>query len=455
MVRVLLYGLGRSGLAAGRLAARQGHAVAWFDRRTDGPDLAEAAAAGWPRVRDPARSDAEVCIAAPGVPIDHPDLVALRARGVDTIGEVEWVHRTVDAPLLGVTGTAGKGTVTRWTLRFLQAAGIDAAAGGNLDPALAAVAASGRWLVSEMSSFQLERCPTLRLRVAVVTVLGRDHLDRHGDVARYHAVKRRLIDAAAADGVAVLNAADPVQRAWADEHPGRVALYDARPTDERDDRDARTRAWLSGGRFVLDGDDLGPVTALGPPGRHQRANLLAAALAAREVGVPAATLGAVIPSLTTAPGRHEVVAERCGVRFVDDSIATRELAVAAALDAARPPVAWILGGRDKGADPEALRSLLPGRVVRTIGIGEAGPGFVARFADQVPGSVIPDADGATALRHAVRTAAEALRERGGGTVLLAPLAASFDQFRDYAERGRAFRAAVDELLEEAPWTACS
>lgn len=452
MVRVLLYGLGRSGLAVGRLAARQGHAVAWFDRRPDGPDQAEATAAGWPRADDAARSDAQVCIAAPGVPIDHPDLVALRARGVETIGEVEWVHRTVDAPLLGVTGTAGKGTVTRWILHFLQAAGLDAAAGGNLDPALAAVAAPGRWLVSEMSSFQLERCPTLRLRIAVVTVLGRDHLDRHGDVATYHAVKRRLIEAAAPEGVAILNAADPVQRAWAEDPPGRTALYDARATA---DRDAGARAWIQSDRFVLDGDDLGPVTALRPPGPHQQANLLAAALAAREVGVSAATIEAAIPSLTTAPGRHELVAERCGVRFVDDSIATRELAVAAALEAARPPVAWIVGGRDKGADPEALRSLLPGRVVLTVGIGEAGPGFVARFADQAPGSVVPDADGATALRQAVRSAAEALRERGGGTVLLAPLAASFDQFRDYAERGRAFRAAVDELLKEAPWTACS
>jgi UDP-N-acetylmuramoylalanine--D-glutamate ligase len=452
VVRVLLYGLGRSGLAAGRLAARQGHAVSWFDRRDDGPDLAEADAAGWPRVHDSARSDAEVCIAAPGVPIDHPDLVALRARGVETIGEVEWVHRTVDAPLIGVTGTAGKGTVTRWTHRFLQAAGVASAAGGNLDPALAAVATSGHWLVSEMSSFQLERCPTLRLRVAVVTALGRDHLDRHGDLATYHAVKHRLVEATAPDGVAILNAADPVQRAWADGHPGRVALYDARGTGKRD---ARVRAWVEGGRFVLDGDDLGPVTALRPPGRHQQANLLAAALAAREVGVSAAAIAAAIPSLTTAPGRHEVVAERCGVRFVDDSIATRELAVAAALDAATPPVAWIVGGRDKGADPEVLRSLLPGRVVRTVGIGEAGPDFVARFADQVPGTVIDDADGAAALRRAVRTAAEALRERGGGTVLLAPLAASFDQFQDYAERGRAFRAAVDDLLEEEPWTACS
>jgi UDP-N-acetylmuramoylalanine--D-glutamate ligase len=452
VVRVLLYGLGRSGLAAGRLAARQGHAVAWFDRRVDGPDQADASAAGWPRVIDPVASDAEVCIAAPGVPIDHPDLVALRARGVPTIGEVEWVHRTVDAPILGVTGTAGKGTVTRWIERFLHAGGIDAAAGGNLDPALATVAAPGRWLASEMSSFQLERCPTLRLRIAVVTVLGRDHLDRHGDVATYHAVKRRLIEAAGPDGVAILNAADPVQRAWADEHPGRIALYDARGADERD---PRARAWIRADRFAVDGEDLGPVTALRPPGRHQHANLLAAALAAREVGVSTATIAATIPTLATAPGRHEVVAERCGVRFVDDSIATRELAVAAALDAARPPVAWIVGGRDKGADPDALRPLLPGRVVRIVGIGEAGPDFVARFADLVPGSVISDPDGATALRRALRSVAETLRAQGGGTVLLAPLAASFDQFRDYAERGRAFRAAVAELLEEAPWTACS
>lgn len=454
-MKILLYGLGRSGLAAGHLARRQGHEVSWFDRRDAGPDVDEAIRAGWTHLPRTSDAQAEVCIAAPGVPIDHPDLAELRARGVETIGEVEWVYRTVDAPIVGVTGTAGKGTVTRWIQQFLQAAGIDAVAGGNLDPALAAVASPGRWLIAEMSSFQLERCPTLRVRVAVVTRLGRDHLDRHGDVRTYHAVKRRLIEATASDGVAILNAADPVQMGWAlDPAAPRTALYDVTPHDVTPQQDGLA-ATCRDDRFVVRGDDLGPVDALPFRGTHQRANLLAAATAAHELGVPPDVIAAEIPRLVVASGRHETVAERCGVTFVDDSIATRELAVAAALEAARRPIAWIAGGRDKGADPAPLTPLVHERVQLVLGIGEAGPDLVERFSRHVAGEVVDERDGDRAMRLAVRRAASTLRDAGGGTVLLAPLAASFDQFDDYLDRGRSFRAAVETLLQEAPWTACS
>lgn len=454
-MKILLYGLGRSGLAAGRLAGRQGHDLVWFDRRDVGPDMEAARAAGWTRVTDVMAAHADLCIAAPGVPIDHPDLAGLRAAGTETIGEVEWVRRTIDAPLIGVTGTAGKGTVTRWIEHFLQAAGMDAVAGGNLDPALAAVAQPGRWLIAEMSSFQLERCPTLQLRAAVVTQLGRDHLDRHGDVDRYHAIKRRLVEATTPDGLAVLNAADPVQRRWAEEGAAkRIALYAARP-DTPSVAETDLDGAVRDGRFVVFGNDVGPVDALAFRGVHQRANLLAAATAAYDLGVAPDVIAGEIPRLVVAPGRHETVAERCGVTFVDDSIATRELAVAAALEAARPPVAWIVGGRDKGADPTPLETLVEQRVAFVVGIGETGPDIVERFASAVPGTHVDARDGRDAMRSAVRQAAETLQRADGGTVLLAPLAASFDQFDDYADRGRAFRAAVDALLEEAPWTDCS
>ncbi|MDZ7707776.1 MAG: UDP-N-acetylmuramoyl-L-alanine--D-glutamate ligase [Trueperaceae bacterium] len=446
-MKVLLYGLGRSGLAAGRLLHRQGHEPVWYDQHLEGAGVLEARRAGWRWADDPLASGADLCIAAPGVPIDHPDLVRLRAAGTETIGEVEWVARTVDAPILGVTGTAGKGTVTRWTEAMLHAAGIDAVAGGNLDPALSAVAEPGLWLVTELSSFQLERCPTLHPRVAVVTVLGRDHLDRHGDLATYHALKRSLLTHLGPDDTAVLNADDPLQDAWGRDTPARVARYGlTSPT---------AYARIDVGRVLLGDHDLGPVSALGPPGRHQRSNLLAAAAAAEAAGADPDAIAATIPTLTSAPGRHELVTESCGVRFVDDSIATRELAVAAALEAATPPIAWIVGGRDKGADPDAVRTLVPGRVAQLIGIGEAGPRFVQAFAQEAPGRIVPDADGRAAMAAAVRIGAETVRARGGGTVLLAPLAASFDQFRDHEARGRAFRDAVLALAGEVPWTACS
>ncbi|MEX2501972.1 MAG: UDP-N-acetylmuramoyl-L-alanine--D-glutamate ligase [Trueperaceae bacterium] len=444
---VLLYGLGRSGLAAGRLLERQGRTPVWFDRDEDGPDQREAVRSGWRRVRDPLETGATVCIAAPGVPIDHADLVALRAAGTETIGEVEWVHRTVDAPIVAVTGTAGKGAVTRWTQALLRAAGLPAEAGGNLDPALAAVATPGRWLVTEMSSFQLERCPTLHPRVAVVTVLGRDHLDRHGTVTAYHALKRRLLAHLGPDDVAVLNADDPHQQGWDRDLSARVVhvSVDGRPVHARQEGD----------RFRLGDDDLGPVRALATEGRHHRANLLAAAAAAEAVGAPVPAIRDAIPTLRGQPGRNETIAERCGVRFVEDSIATRELAVDAALEAATPPIVWIVGGRDKGADPRTVAARLPGRVLHLIGIGESGADVVDALADLTSGHAIDDANGRVLMRRAVTDGAARLRAAGGGTLLLAPLAASFDRFSDHADRGAAFRVAVAELLKGDPWTACS
>ncbi len=444
---VLLYGLGRSGLASGRLVVRQGGTVVWYDAAPDGPAHREAAAEGWRRADDPLATQATVCIAAPGVPIDHPHLQALRHQGTETIGEVEWVHRTVDAPIVGVTGTAGKGEVTRWVRDLLTASGVPAEAGGNLGPALAAVAAPGRWLATELSSFMLERCPTLHPRVAAVTVLGRDHLDRHGTVAAYHAVKRRLLAHLGPDDVAVLNADDPYQHDWHERLPARVVRTSAvgRPVHAR----------VEGGRFRLGTHDLGPTDALRLPGRHRRANLLTAAAAAEAAGADPAAMRAAVPTLTGQAGRNETIARRCGVRFVEDSIATRELAVDAALEAAEPPIVWIAGGRGKGADPESVAHRLPGRVLHLIGIGETGPDLVAALHGRVPGTALDDADGRTLMRRAVRDGAARLRAEGGGTLLLAPLAASFDRYRDHRDRGDAFRAAVGELLQEEPWTACS
>ena len=141
MSTVLVYGLGRSGLAVTRLLHDQGHAVEFFESREAGEDVTEALESGARRVADVNASTAAVCIAAPGVRIDHPDLVSLRDRGTEVIGEVEWVARSFpDSPLVGVTGTAGKGTVTSWIAHTLRLAGTDVEAGGNLDPALAAVA---------------------------------------------------------------------------------------------------------------------------------------------------------------------------------------------------------------------------------------------------------------------------------------------------------------------------
>lgn len=460
---VLVYGLGRSGLAAARLAAAQGHRLEIFDLRREGADVEAVRALGAVQLDSVVSSEATVCIAAPGVPIDHPDLARLRGMGVEVIGEVEWVFRTVPARYVGVTGTAGKGTVTRWIADALTQGGVDAVAGGNIDPALAAVARPDATLVVELSSFQLERCPTLRPRVAVALNLGEDHIDRHGSVAAYHAAKHNIIRRQGAEDAFVYNADDPVLRTWAPSAAARALSFSLEGHADA----AYDRAL---GILTLGGDPLLPAGELKVRGEHQIANALAVALACRELGLPRGAIAAGLRSFAGLPGRYAPAGTVGGVQFIEDSIATRPLAVAAALKATPAPLVWIAGGRAKGASVEALRSLVRGRVSLLVGIGEAGPVFARAFARETETLVCGQQDGREALGCAVRAALEHLKEHYGGSgyVLLAPLAASFDQFDDYADRARAFREVVaaagrtlrgdrtgDAQGNGGPWTACS
>jgi UDP-N-acetylmuramoylalanine--D-glutamate ligase len=446
-VRLLVYGLGRSGGAVVARAVREGHEVAFVERREGGDDIALATALGATRLRDVDAWPADLCVAAPGVPLTHPDIVRLGALGTEVIGEVEWIWRTVPARLVGITGTAGKGSVTRWLTDVLVRAGVDAVAGGNIVPALAAVARPGATLVVELSSFQLERCPTLRPDVAVVLNLGVDHLDRHGDVETYHAAKRRLLTHLGPEQTFVYNADDPRLRAWAAATPARTRAYGVIGVPAAEALDARLSS--DGSSLLLGEEVLLRVDELGVQGRHQYGNALAVALAAQALGVERALLAAALGDFTGLPGRYAEVGTLGGVRFVEDSIATRQLAVEAALETTPGPIVWLAGGVDKGSDLAALESLARDKVTLLLGIGASGPQLVAQ-APWLRAETVATADGRAMMREAVRRAWEHLAavHGGRGSVLLAPLAASFDQFRDYADRGAAFREAVAALVED-------
>ncbi len=450
---VLVYGLGRSGSAVAQLLRRQGHEVWTYDAAA--PQGDELSALGCRRTDTPLSAPAgahfDLCIAAPGVPYGAPDLVALRARGRETIGEVEWVYRSVPADIIGITGTAGKTTTTRWLSHVLTRAGLNAPAGGNVDPALATVAEAGATLVTELSSFQLERCPTLKPKVAALLNLGTDHLDRHGTVAAYHAAKRNLITHLTGAETLVYNQDDPVLRGWAADSGARTWGFSA--------HDSRAEAYLEGDTLMLHGAPLVGASELQLSGQHHLMNALAVSLAASARGLDAATIRAGLVTFGGVPGRYSLVAEAAGVRFIEDSVATRTLSVLAALEATPAPVVWLVGGQDKGADLAPLESLVRARVVLCIGLGEAGRGFTEKIAAWTNTHYIETKDGESALQEAVTLAAATLSETGG-TVLLAPLAASFDQFSDYRARADAFRRAVrqvtdrvaaNSVAERVPW----
>lgn len=460
---LLVYGLGRSGGAVVKRALAEGLEVEFFDQRSSGDDIAEAVAGGAIRLdglgqdapgQPPLSERFELCVAAPGVPILHPDLVRLRAAGLEVIGEVEWVWRRVPGSYIGVTGTAGKGSVTLWLAQLLREAGIDAVAGGNNDPALAAVARAGACHVVELSSFQLERCPSFAPDVAVLLNLGEDHLDRHHTLEAYHRAKRNLVDNLSSDSILVINADSVELEAWAATAACPVLRFSLEAEQEH-----RADAWYDRrtGWLSLYGERLLARGALSVPGEHQVANALAVALAADAVGkiapdvtqIDRSTIAGLLPSFTGLPGRYAVAGVSGDISFIEDSIATRPLAVVAALQSTAKPLVWLAGGHSKGSDVSSLRETVAAKVDLLLTYGASGPDLAASFGDLVPVEQFRQAEGSAALEAAVARAVGYLEsEHGGrGNVLLAPLAASFDQFVDYADRARAFRRVVVGLTE--------
>jgi len=442
-MRLLVVGLGRSGLGVLRLAARRGQTAVWMDDRPASRDVAEALALGASPLASPDLPPVDLVVAAPGVPLTHPLLRRARQQGLEVIGEIELAYRLTDLPIVAVTGTAGKTTTTTLTAHLLGTAGFSVGLGGNIDPPLVEVIDTPHdVLVVELSSFQSERSPTLRPLVTVLLNLGRDHIDRHGSLAAYHAAKTRVLENLTPESHLVVNADDPaaLTASWtcpAGRHTFSVL-------------DSRADARLAAGWLVVLGERVIRRADFPLDGDHHLSNALAACLAAQLAGAPIAALAEGLRTTPRVPGRYQEVAraERDGHlwRYVDDSIATRELAVKAALESTPPPIAWILGGQDKGAEPATLAPAIRNRVTVAIAIGRDGPRLAEAVGAWTHTLVVAEPDGRAAMRAAVGLATSSLPE--GGTILLAPLCASFDQFADYRDRSEAFRqAAVSQASE--------
>ena len=422
---LLIYGLGRSGRGVLRFLIREGLRADWLDARPSAEDLDLAAQFGF--AAGDLSQPYQTVIAAPGVPIDHPDLEQLRLQGAEVIGEAELAARLrPNLLMVGVTGTAGKGSTTVLIASLLRESGVNALEGGNIDPPLLDVVDSAEVAVVELSSFQLERVSRFAPAVAVITNLGVDHLDRHGSIAAYHAAKLNITRAQGSGDVLIVPPGlVPATRA-------RLLHFDARH---------------------LSLSDTTPVLELSqlPEGIHP-ANAAAALLAAEAVlntlgrPVDITALRQALLAARPVAGRFETVARLGGMRFVNDSIATRTVAVEAALLQAAPPIAWLIGGRDKGAQLQALRRAAQGRVRQVIAFGQDGEKLARALGLPYVSVPFGSLDGQETMRRALRLALRALE--GEGTVLLAPIGTSFDLFANYAERGAAFTRAALELCEQ-------
>ena len=443
-LRLLVVGLGRSGLAAARLALGRGAKVTVADNRAE-EQLENAGVARELGARllaggHPAAlaEEADLVVVSPGVPSEIDLLRRARELGLPVWGEVELGARFCKGRVIGITGSNGKSTVTSMSGAILRAAGLPGGTGGNLDsPFCDLLGDDGPGAVHalELSSFQLESVESFRPDVAMILNLSPDHLDRYPSYDAYARAKARLFEVQAAEDAAVLNADDPESERFRGAARGKLHLFSTRREPERG-------AFVRAGRMIVRGDqgetDLLGVAELPVPGEHNLANALAAALAGSLVGCPAEAIARGLLEYRALPHRLELVGTVDGVAYYNDSKATNPAAAACAVGSFESgKIHLILGGKDKGGDWPSLIPLLQERARSVLLVGQAADTIAHALKGAVPlrdWGTVPAAV-AAGFRDA----------RPGDVVLLSPGCASFDQYSGFEARGDDFIAAVGAL----------
>jgi UDP-N-acetylmuramoylalanine--D-glutamate ligase len=442
LMHSVVVGLGKTGASCLRYLSKRGVAVSGTDSRRSPPGLAE--------LGDLANSldlrlggfdlslldGATQVLMSPGVSLEEPIARAARERGIEVLGDVELFARNVHAPVIGVTGTNGKSTVTTLVARMAAAAGRRVLAGGNLGvPALDLLEQPAPDLyVLELSSFQLETTSSLHLQAAVVLNVSADHLDRYVSVAEYALAKSRILAHAA---TVVLNADDPLVSAMRGAVPRGGAVRTVTFSIERTDADFCLLRTATQTLLARHGEGLLDVARLKITGLHNAANALAALALGDAAGLPMPTMLEALESFPGLPHRSQWIADVAGVRFVDDSKGTNVGATIAAVAGMPGPLVMIAGGEGKGQDFTPLAQAFRGKARHVVLIGKDAPALAAAIEG------VCTTESAASMPAAVAAAARAAR--AGDTVLLSPACASFDMFRDYGHRGDVFAAAVRDL----------
>ena len=446
--KVLVVGLGKSGLAAALFLRRRGAQVTVSDVRS-----AEALAKEIPALIEEGimvetgghglltfrRQD--LIVVSPGVPLDTPELAQVRSFGLPVIGELELAARFLKGKMLAVTGSNGKTTTTTLLGEILAAAGLPTLVGGNIGvPVVALIDSSTAetWSVLEVSSFQLETTEQFHPSIAVILNITPDHLDRHGSFENYALVKERIFARQTAEDCLVLNAENTPCVEAAARSAARVYWFSIEHLVPQG-------AWLEQGSVVYRAapnaatEYIMPLAGIPLKGAHNVENVLAAVVAARQANVPAASIRTAIEKFQAVEHRLEYVATRKGVEFYNDSKATNVDATAKAIAAFNGGIHLILGGKDKGSPYTVLAPLLRERVTAVYTIGVAAP----KIESDLRGVV--SIRSCETLDKAVAAAASAARP--GEVVVLAPACSSYDQFENYEQRGRVFKELVNALRD--------
>jgi UDP-N-acetylmuramoylalanine--D-glutamate ligase len=455
--KVVVVGLAQTGIAVARFCHRHGAEVIVTDGKPADQLAAKMAALdGVPVTWQLGGHDlatftsADLVVMSPGVPT-LPEMTAARAAGVEVIAEIELAYRCLhpEARVLAITGTNGKSTTTALAGALCAASGQPSFCGGNLGnmPMIDAVDhpanAPGGLIVVEVAAFMLENCTSFAADAGILTNVTPDHLDRFGTLERYAEMKGRIWDWQRAEQVAIANAADPwVVREAADVH-AQLLWFDARPGAE-----VERGAHLSVDRreFVLRGvpgaaaEERLPVDDLVIVGNHNLENAMGAYLAARSCGVPIDAIRAGARSYRPLPHRMELVGDKDGIYYYDDSKGTNVASVAASVRGFPRPLVLIAGGVDKGGSYQPMLEALDDGCKGIVLIGAAAPLIRAACAER--GVRYPVLD-ARDLHDAVAQATALVGP--GDAVVLSPACASYDMFQNFGHRGRVFRDAVSAV----------
>lgn len=450
--RVLVVGLGKSGLAAALFLRRRGARVTVSDVRSaealanDIPALLEEGImveSGGHGLLTFRRQD--LIVVSPGVPLDTPELQQVKAFGLPIIGELELAARFLKGQVVAITGSNGKTTTTSLLGAIFEEAGFPTAVGGNIGvPVIALIDQStdATWSVLEVSSFQLESTEEFHPKIAVILNITPDHLDRHGTFENYARAKERIFAKQTEQDFTVLNAENAPAASAAARTQGRIYWFSL-------ERPVKRGVWVEGGFIHFRADEntapekVMPLSGIPLKGEHNVENVLAAVCAARLAGAQIAAIRSAVEKFKAVEHRLEYVATLNGVEFYNDSKATNVDATAKAVAAFSGGIHLILGGKDKNSDYTQLEELLRSRVRAVYTIGSAA----SKIESQLRGVV--SLHSCETLDKAVNAAATAAHP--GDVVLLAPACSSFDQFENYEHRGRVFKQLVNDWRNWKVW----
>ncbi len=443
--KILVVGLGISGLWAARWLAGQGAEVTVSEMRP-GDSLQDQTLE---ELKDTGIAletgghnektflGADLIILSPGVPHDMALLETARTQGVSVVGELEFASRLIRTPMIAITGTNGKSTVTEFLGQMLKNAGLECFVGGNIGTPLMAYAAKGQdadYVVVEVSSFQLDTIEAFCPVISMILNISPDHLDRYPDYEAYVESKMRIFMNQGEGSCLILNDDDP--KLSSVNPPGQVSVlrYGIKKKEGRHAfvEDKKINVCLNGmvgKRF--------PLGSFGLQGDHNVENLLGSVLVGQRLGLESRVIQKTIDSFEGLPNRLEVVEEIGGVQFYNDSKATNVDAAVKAVRSFDRSLVLIAGGRDKGADYGPLVDASRGKVRGGVFLGEARELLAKSFDKTIPYAMVRDMEEAVSKAFSMA--------QRGDVVLLAPACSSFDMFSDYSHRGRVFRSAVEKI----------